>query len=52
MAMNDISKDSIILFAKSNFNVVEIEISGEIIIILELPSFENLKLSLDKLLEE
>jgi len=44
--------DKIILMGETHFEVEKLSIEGDIIILLELPSFESLKIELNKLLED
>ena len=44
--------ESVVLFGETHFEVENLSIEGDIIIILELPSFSNLKAELNKLLDE
>ena len=46
------SQESVALLGETHFEVENLSIEGDIIILLELPSFENLKAELNKLLDE
>lgn len=46
------SSNKVILMGETHFEVEKLSIDGDIIILLEIPSFENLKTELNKLLDE
>ncbi len=52
LVYEDLPDDTIVLFGETHFDVADLQVEGDIIILMELPAFENLKKSLNRLLEE
>ncbi len=52
LLMDHSTEKSVVLFGETHFEVENLSIEGDIIILLELPSFVSLKAELNKLLDE